>query len=195
MTDTSVVNVSKTPCGCLYVFQKDVPLIDVAFITEQSSTNILAPDYQPIFTEDGAFYIVPENYESMADPKKVTELDALLAASVSNLNNAQVLLSFDDGGGYDSYKMSLTQFLAFVKTYIYTNILSVTMSGNTGQSDNLIDARILDGELNGQNINILAAIPVSGEQGVYVDTSTGDYEVYNLGTVTGAKLKITYSNA
>ena len=184
-------------CGCLTLIQQTFDVEGGAIITEASSSNPLSGNYKPFVTEDEQYYFVPENYTDMSDPIKVTELTATDAATIaSNLATAQISLSLDTGSGYGSFKLSFSELVDLMKTYIYGNKLVVTMSGVTGQNDNLIDVVITDAELNSQNISVLSSIPMSGEQGVYVDTSTGDYTVYNISDdLTGSILKLIYQNA
>lgn len=184
-------------CGCLTLLQQTFDVEGGAIITETSSSNPLSSSFEPLVTEDELYYLVPENYTDMSDPIKITELTAASANDVAaNLSTSQVVLSLNTGSGYTSLKLSFTDLITVIKANIYGNKFTVTMSGNSGQSDDLIGVVITDAELNGVNISILSAVPLSGEQGVYVDTVTGDYEVYNISDdLTGSILKLIYQNA
>lgn len=189
-----LVSVGVAKCGCLTLIQ--IPLnYNGAIISEDSSKNPEDEDFYPIVSESGAFYVINED-NSMSSPKKITEFtQATVNNIVSNLDTADILISLDTGGGYESYKLNFEQLIDVIKTAIQTGVLEITMSGVSGTSVTLIDKNILDAELNEQNIPVLSSVPVSGEQGVYVNTSSGAYEVYNMGTdLTGAKLKLIYSN-
>jgi len=173
--------------GCLKVYriEQDVDY-EGALISETSGDNPFLAGYQPFITEDGLNYLVPEDFDSMSEPIKVSELtEGNLATIIANADDVEMLLSYNG----ESLKFNFGDLISFMKSYILTSKHQVTMSGVTGQSNSLISRDILDATLNEQDIVILSAVPVSGEQGIYVDTATGDYEVYNLGDTNGAKLK------
>lgn len=179
-------------CGCLKIYRIDSGIdYEGAVITEPSSTDPESEDYQPLISEDGLYYFVPEQFNAMSDPIKVSELAAGdLSTIIANADDVEMLLSYSG----ESYKFNFGQLISFMKSYILTSKHEVTMSGVTGQSNSLIGRQILDIELNEQDLAILTAIPVDGSQGMYVNTATGEYEVYNMGDTTTAKLKIIYSN-
>lgn len=187
-----ILSLGVTVCGCISLFQFE-PEIGFAIITENSSKSIVAPTYRPIITEDEQYYLVTE--EAMAEPTKISELTpAVVNDIIANLSTAEIVISLDIGSGYASYKLDFNSLIDVLKTAINTGKLDIVMSGNGGTNSTLVGTSILDAELNEQNIAILAAIPMSGEQGLYVNTATGDYEVYNMGDdLTGSALKIIYS--
>lgn len=192
-TVSGSLSVAKNDCGCIAIFQIFYDY-GGALITEASTSNINSPDLQPFVTEDGLFYIITEQSD-MADPVKVSELtEAAVNDIVANLDTAEILLSLDTGAGYVTYKLTFEDLIDVIKTAITTGKLTITMVGSSGTSATLVGKNILDAELNEQNIAILSAVPVSGEQGLYVNTATGAYEIYNVGDTTGLTLKIIYSN-
>jgi hypothetical protein len=183
------LSVASTECGCLSLFQIFVPF-GGALVTENSSLNPNAVAFYPIITEDGLYYIITEN-STMADPIKISELtEGNLATIIANSDNVEMMLSYSG----ESYKFNFGDLISFMKSYILTSKHEVTLAGATGQSNSLINRQILDAELNEQNIAVLPAIPVLGEQGLYVNSVTGDYELYNMGDPAGLNLKIIYSN-
>lgn len=179
-------------CGCLKIYRIDSGIdYEGAVITEPSSSNPESEDYQPLISEDGLYYFVPEQFNAMSDPIKVSELvEGDLSTIIANADDVEMLLSYAG----ESYKFNFGNLISFMKSYILTSKHEVTMAGVTGQSNSLINREILDAELNEQNIAILSAIPVDGSQGLYVNTGTGAYEIYNMGDTDTAKLKIIYSN-
>lgn len=187
------IAVGSAKCGCLALFQLSLDY-EHALVTETSSKDINSESFQPIYTEDGLYYIIVQG-SYMAEPIYITELDpATVNNIVANKDTAQIILSLNTGTGYQSLRLTFTQLIDVIKTAITTGVLNIVVSGVSGTEATLISTNIIDAELNGQNLDILASIPVSGEQGLYVNTLTGAYEIYNIGTdLSGAKLKIIYS--
>lgn len=134
-------------CGCVKLYQTDAVEYDGAIITETSAESPINPQYQPIITEDEQYYIVPEDFNPMSIPIKVSELDAAdVATIIANAADVDMLLSYDG----QSYKFAFTDLITFVKAINENLIFNVTIGadGNTFTSadiDNREVAFILDG--------------------------------------------------
>ena len=69
-------------CVCVRLFKRYEPMRG-AIIREDSNKNIWSDGYKPILSENGEYYLTPEDYTDMSEPKKISELSGDDAAAIA----------------------------------------------------------------------------------------------------------------
>lgn len=116
-------------CVCVRLFKRYEPMRG-AIITEDSNKNIWSDGYKPILSENGEYYLTPEDYTDMSEPKKISELSGDDAAAIAALLRKVITVASTGSTVTDSFFSNTITAIGTEGQY-YLKDVHFTQSGTT----------------------------------------------------------------